>query len=279
MKIKLLVAMLALLVTGCGQSSDNASPSPTSSASESSSPTPSDSAVLFGVKIYFVSDTGTSLRLFDERHAAPGINSDSTKDALTALLSGIKPIDPDYVNLWGPDSRLNSLTIVGDLATVDLHYTSLNVGAEGEMRAIEQILWTLKSNNEQIKQVEFLRDGAPMETFAGHVDATSIFIIDEGYQSLATVDLDIEDGQEIEEPFKVTGLACTFEANVPWELIQGKTIVDSGSVLAKEACPTRSSFAIELGDLAPGKYVLRVWESSMKDGSLINEDTKTFIVQ
>lgn len=279
MKIKYLIVTIALLISGCGQSSDNTSPSPTSSASESSSPTPSESAVLTGVKIYFVSDTGTSLRLFDERHAVPGINSDNTKDALTALLSGIKPIDPDYVNLWGADSRLNGLTIVGNLATVDLHYASLNVGAEGEMRAIEQILWTLKSNNEQIKQVEFLRDGAPMESFAGHVDATSVFIIDDGYQSLATVDLDIEDGQEIEKPLKVTGLACTFEANVPWELTQGNKVVDSGAVLAKEACPTRSSFAIELGDLAPGKYVLRVWESSMKDGSLINEDTKTFIVQ
>lgn len=275
MKIKIGIFFLVALLTGCSNSSDSPIPSTSSTISKS----PSATQALTKVKLYFVSDTGTSLRLYSEVHSVADPKGDATEAAVSAVISGIKPLDPDYVNLWQSDSKLNSLTIAGDLATVDLHIGTLNVGSESEMRAIEQILFTLAANNASIKNVEFLKDGAVTESFAGHVDTYNTFQIDEGYLSLATIDLDVEEGDVLKRPYIVTGLACTFEANVPWELKQGELLVSSGTTTSKLACPDRSVFTFDLGNLVPGEYQIRVWESSMKDGSLINEDTKKIKIE
>lgn len=268
-----------LLLTGCASNSENVAPSPTDSVTPSAMPTQSDIVKEKQAVVFFASDTGKSIRLYSERVSVPESSGDLVSAALTELLSGIKPKDADYVNLWGENSKLNGVTVLNGLATVDLGFDQLNVGAEGELRAIEQIIWTLKANNPEITQVEFLRDGNIVESFAGHVDTMNVFQIDEGYQSLATIDLDLDEGDIVKSGELVTGLACTFEANVPWELFQDGKLISSGAEVAEMACPVRSKFQINLGELKPGKYLLRVWESSMEDGSLINEDTKNFVIQ
>ena len=268
-----------ILVTGCASNSETATPSPTNSNTGSISPTPTETPDSNQVILFFASDTGKSIRLYSESVSIPNFSGDLASDVLSALLSGIKPLDPDYVNLWGENSRLNGVTVLNGLATVDMGFGQLNFGAESELRAIEQIIWTLKANYPDITQVEFLRDGNIVESFAGHVDTMNVFQIDEGYQSLATIDLDLDEGDVIKSGDSVTGLACTFEANAPWELFQDGKLISSGAEVAQMACPVRSKFQINLGALSPGKYQLRVWESSMEDGSLINEDTKNFVVE
>ena len=268
-----------LLVTGCASETENVTPGPTDSVTPSAMPTQSDIVKEKQAVVFFASDTGKSIRLYSERVSVPESTGDLVTAALTELFSGIKPKDADYVNLWGENSRLNGVTVLNGLATVDLGFDQLNVGAEGELRAIEQIIWTLKANNPEITQVEFLRDGNIVESFAGHVDTMNVFQIDEGYQSLATIDLDLDEGDIVKSGELVTGLACTFEANAPWELFQDGKLISSGAEVAEMACPVRSKFQINLGELKPGKYLLRVWESSMEDGSLINEDTKNFVIQ
>lgn len=271
--------MSIILVTGCASNSETATPSPTNSNTGSTSPTPTETPDSNQVILFFASDTGKSIRLYSESVSIPNFSGDLASDVLSALLSGIKPLDPDYVNLWGENSRLNGVTVLNGLATVDVGFEQLNFGAESELRAIEQIIWTLKANYPEITQVEFLRDGNIVESFAGHVDTMNLFEIDEGYQSLATIDLDLDEGDVIKSGEAVTGLACTFEANAPWELFQDGTLVSSGAEVAEMACPVRSKYSIDLGNLKPGNYTIRVWESSMEDGSLINEDTKNFVVE
>lgn len=274
---------LFLLVAGtiglAGCSANNGATTGSQSPSATSSAMPTQVAEQVEVKLFFASDTGTSIRIYSEIASVTKINDDPAITAVNALLSGAQPKDADYVNLWGSGVKLNSISVKDSIATIDLKQPSLNVGSEGEARAIDQIIWTLHSNQPSIAAVEFLIDGKPAESLAGHVDITGPIYLDEGYQSLATVDLDLDEAQEVNSPVKVTGLACTFEANVPWELLKGDEVINSGSVLASEACPTRSKFTIDLGELVPGKFTLRVWESSMMDGSLLNEDTKTFTVK
>jgi hypothetical protein len=277
MKLIFFIFTSVLGLAGCSAGNDMAAPSASESAT--SSVTPSKSAEQVQVKLFFASDTGTSLRIYSEVASVTKTTGDLAVSAVNALLSGAQAKDADYQNLWGSGVTINNISIKGPIATIDLKQPTLNVGAEGEARAIDQVIWTLHSNQPSIVAVEFLIDGKPAESLAGHVDISGPIYLDEGYQSLATVDLDLEESQEISAPVNVTGLACTFEANVPWELIKGDEVINSGSVLASEACPTRSKFTIDLGDLVPGKFTLRVWESSMKDGSLINEDTKTFTVK
>lgn len=279
MKRILGLLITTLILGACSTASDDsqipASPVPTITETPSQAP----SASFQKITIYFASDTGKSFRLFSEQHEDQSGSTDLASAALTALLSGIEPKDSDYVNLWGTDARLNGLTVIDGFATVDIHFEQLNVGAETELRAIEQILWTLKANDPTVNQVEFLKDGNIVETFAGHVETINVFEIDEGYQSLATVDLNLEEGATFISGDLITGLACTFEANVPWELFQNGKLISSSAETAEMACPVRSKFEINLNPILPGEYLIRVWESSMEDGSLINEDTKNFIVQ
>jgi hypothetical protein len=76
----------------------------------------------------------------------------------------------------------------------------------------------------------------------------------------------------------MSGSACTFEANVAWELTKGGDVVSSGATTAELACPDRSDWSIDLGELAPGNYVLTVSDFSAEDGSVIFQDSKAFSV-
>lgn len=268
------IAVSTFVLAGCGTATPTTSPSALTSSSSSASPTTSP---LTNAVVYFVGDTGTSLRLYSENADVAAGNSQNA--AVQYVLSGAKPKDPDYVNLWPAGSTLNSVNISGDTATVDLTFDSLNVGAEAESRALEQLMRTIAASNPTVTKVQFMRDGKVVESFAGHVDTSQPISIDEGYESLATVDIDLDEGNIVSSPVSITGLACTFEANVPWELSQNGKVINSGSTTAAEACPVRSVWKVDLGELAPGTYQFRTWESSMKDGSLINQDTKTFTVK
>jgi hypothetical protein len=113
---------------------------------------------------------------------------------------------------------------------------------------------------------------------AGHVDFAQAFEQAPGFDVLASVWIDLLDRSDVSNPVSIAGSACTFEANVAWELTQGGDAVSSGATTAELACPDRSSWKIDLGTLAPGNYVLTVSDFSAEDGSIIFQDTKTFTV-
>jgi hypothetical protein len=265
------ILISTFLLVGCSNNVTNPEQNGSSGAS-------ADSTNLKTVKLYFVADTGTSLRLFSELALVTEVVESPEISAVNALLSGATPKDPDYVNLWGSGVQINNLLIEGSLATIDLKTLNLEVGAEAEARAIEQVIWTFKAAVPELETFQFLINGEVVETLAGHVDVSKPIQIDEGFRSLATIDLDLDHNQELKSPVVLTGLACTFEANAPWELTQNGELISSGAETAKGACPIRSEFSINLGELKLGTYEVKVWETSMEDGSLINEDTKTFTV-
>ncbi len=76
------------------------------------------------------------------------------------LVSGaVAPLDPQYVNLWGNGNTVNSVTFDNSVATVDLGEILFNVGAKGEQRAIDQIVWTLTEFAPEITAVAFTVSG------------------------------------------------------------------------------------------------------------------------
>ena len=121
-------------------------------------------------------------------------------------------------------------------------------------------------------------DGQSVETLAGNVDATASFVPGFSYDVLASVGIDQLDRSDVTSPVVITGMACTFEANVSWELVQNRKIIDSGATTAALACPDRSAWKIDLGELAAGKYTIRVFDLSAEDGSVESEDDKDFTV-
>ena len=272
-----------LLLSACGSNSQNSSPSnlPVSSApSESAMPIIDD---LQDYAFYFTSETAQGFRLVREVHQVSKIENDLGDDkgfnSLVMLVDGqLPPFDGDHRTLWNNGTKVNSVSVVEGVATVDLTLGRISLGAESEQRAIDQMVWTLIDNNPAVTSVKFTIDGIVSESLAGHVDFSQVFTLVPSYEVLASVWIDLLDRSDVSNPVSITGSACTFEANVAWELTKGGDVVSSGATTAATACPDRSDWSIDLGELAPGNYVLKVSDTSAEDGSLIFEDTKAFTV-
>ena len=272
-----------LLLSACGSNSQNSSPSnpPVSS-------TPSESAMpiiddLQDYAFYFTSETAQGFRLVREVHQVSKVENDLGDDkgfnSLVMLVDGqLPPFDGDHRTLWNNGTKVNSVSVVEGIATVDLTLGRISLGAESEQRAIDQMVWTLIENDPTVTSVKFTIDGLVSESLAGHVDFSQVFTLAPSYEVLASVWIDLLDRSDVSNPVSITGSACTFEANVAWELTKGGDVVSSGATTAATACPDRSDWSIDLGELAPGNYVLKVSDTSAEDGSLIFEDTKAFTV-
>lgn len=270
---KMAIALVAVLaVAGC---SSTTSPSPTNTSPSPSITVPED---LKDFTLYFVDDSPKGFRLFSEVQQLPVAYD--VEDVIRELVNGtLQPNDPDYVNLWGGSSAVLSVEVTSDLITIDLADIELNVGSEAEARAIGQLVWTA-TDIAGVLPVRFLINGAETETLAGHVDTSDPIERGETYTELNDVQLVTPlSGATVTGSITATGFACTFEANVAWELWADETIVEQSSTLAAEACPVRSAFTIELGELEPGIYTLKAMEYSAKDGSLSSIDSKTFVVE
>ncbi len=261
-KIAALIASL-LLLTGCAQGT-------TENAIEGGIP----------VKFFFVSDTPRGFKLLSEVQpwtAADDMNLQVVSDLVTGK---IVPLDSEYTNLWGGSNTVNSVGIAGSVATVDLGDISLNVGAEGEQRAIDQIVWTLTEFAPEVKAVAFTVNGKTVESFAGHVDTTAQFERAIDYEVLNPLQISsINQGAELTSPVTISGQACTFEANVVWKLLQDDKVVQESFTTASSGCPERGDWSITLEDLAPGEYLFQVLEYSAEDGSLFAIDDKRFTVK
>ncbi len=229
---------------------------------------------------YFVSDTPRGFKLFSETQIYSVRDGDLNLQVLSDLVSGgITPTDPQYVNLWDGGNTVNSVTFNQTRATVDLGTLNLNVGAESEQRAIDQIVWTLTEFAPGITGVAFKVNGETVESFAGHVDTTGIFERAIGYEVLNPIQISsINQGAELNSPVTISGQACTFEANVVWQLSQGGKVVQQGFTTATSGCPERGQWSITISDLAPGNYTIAAVEYSAEDGSLFAIDDKEFVV-
>jgi hypothetical protein len=261
-RIALLIASL-LLVTGCSQDT-------TEKLWEDGLP----------VKLYFVADTPRGLKLFSEERSYAAFD-DMNLQVISDLVSGkVSPLDPDYTNLWGGTNTVNSVTVNGSVATVDLGEISLNVGAEGEQRAIDQIVWSLTALAPAVKFVAFTVNGKTVESFAGHVDTTAQFVRAIDYEVLNPIQISsLNEGAELTASFTVSGQACTFEANVVWKLMQGDVVVNEGFTTATSGCPDRGDWSISFDNLEAGEYTIQTLEYSAEDGSLFAKDDKRVAVK
>ena len=276
-----LISTMAL--AGCGADSTD---TPTSPPTSSNSPSPSASSTIDVVQdfsFYYVSETAQGFRLVREVHQVSKLENDLGDDkglnSLLMLVNGqLPPYDGDQVTLWDNGTKVNSVVTNAGVATVDLTLGRISFGSESEQRAIDQIVWTLIENNPAVTSVKFTIDGVVSESLAGHVDFGQTFVLSPSYEVLASVWINLLDRSDVKGPVSISGSACTFEAAFAWELSQGGDVFDSGGATAATACPDRSDWKLDLGDLAPGNYVLKVSDLSAEDGSVVFADTKAFTV-
>lgn len=260
-RIASLIASL-LLLTGCAQSSTELSKEQGQAA-----------------KLYFVADTPRGLKLFSETHFYLSLD-DLAFQVISDLVSGkVVPLDPDYTNLWGGANTVNSVKIVRSIATVDLGAISLNVGADGEQRAIDQIVWTLTELLPEVKSVVITENGKSIVSFAGHVDTTSL-VRGIDYEVLNPIQISsFNEGAKLASVFSISGQACTFEANVVWKLSRDGVVVKEGFTTATTSCPDRGDWSISFENLVPGTYRIQALEYSAEDGSLSAKDDKIFTLK
>lgn len=264
MKKFALFITLLLLLTGCAQNT-------TEKVYEDGVP----------VNFFFVSDTPRGFKLFSETQNYQVSEGDLNLQVVSDLVSGaVVPLDPQYSTLWGNGNTVNSVIVDQSVATVDLGTVTLNVGAEAEQRAIDQIVWTLTELSPEITAVTFTVNGQTVESFAGHVDTTVAFKRAVDYEVLNPIQISsINQGAVLTSPVTISGQACTFEANVVWRLSKEDKVVTVGYATAAAACPERSEWKVELGELEPGDYTFQAFENSAEDGNLVAIDDKSFTVQ
>lgn len=270
---------VSLVLSGCGTSP---SPTPTQSTSQtpSATPTPTPSATPTPTPVtkafaqYWVADTSRGFRLYRE-FVRLEVTPDPIATALRALVAGT-PKDSDYVSLWPKETKINSVVVAGNKATIDLTLGKMNVGSEAELMAIAQLVWTATAADTKVTRVQLTVDGKVVESIAGHVDATKPFTRGLTYEVLAPVWITFptEGARVSAQGFTLSGMASTFEANVAWKVFQNGKLVQQGSTLASEAAPAWKPWSVAIKGLTPGKYMFIAMEFSPKDGSLVAQDTK-----
>ena len=260
--------------------SQTASVSPTTSPMPSESASPTVTPVLRNrtVALYYSAQTQDGLRLFREFRAIRS-TADVGLSSLRYLVSnGQKPLDPDYQNFWGNGSIIHYINYVGNRAVVDLSVVPLEIDAQAEQRAIDQLVWTLTANHPATKFVKFTSSGKTFQSFSGFVDATRTFSRQLHYEVLGSVWVD-QLRSVMTNPVTVKGTACTFEAGVHWMLIRDGNVIREDHTMAAGACPMRGAWSVSLGSLRPGKYIFIAQDISPKDGQAVQEDSKEFQIK
>jgi spore germination protein GerM len=289
-------AVVVLLAIGAGAllfgGGDDKNPAvvagPTGSTTQSSSPNVSDATATptsappeqgepmdVAWVYYLADDPSAGIRLYREQHPLDSGDADPVRDAVQQMLS-VPPADPDYSSPWPAGTELLGLEIENDTAVVDLS-DFVQVGAETEQAAVQQLVHTVTANDPDLAQVRLLVNGeAPP---SGHQDWSEPVARAPQVDTLGFIWLlHPSEGSTVESPVKIVGYGTAFEGTVSWEVRKA----GSDEVVAEGF--TQAGSMGEFADfrdtveLPAGQYEIRAFESSAEDGRPIHVDDKTFTV-
>jgi hypothetical protein len=250
-------------------------------------PTPTPSA--HSVPAYFVGETPRGLRLFREFDARTGTAGiDAGLDAAIAELQEA-PDDPDYRTLW-PAGSLTSVTQRGDVYAVEIGDASLHdrpagMSAEEAGLAIEQVVYTVQAAAHGRVPVQFLLDGNPINEVYG-VPTSEPLANAPQLDVLSLVQInDPVEGLVVSGSFTARGAASSFEATVPWRLLDGDgTVVGTGFANAEgwmdRLYPWETT--VDVSGLEPGTYTFEAMTDDPSGGAEGADpfvDTRTITVR
>ncbi|MBC9821317.1 Gmad2 immunoglobulin-like domain-containing protein [Terrabacter sp. MAHUQ-38] len=225
------------------------------------------------------------VRLFREfvRASATGASGAESKTrAALAVAMGDPPRSSSYVSAWAGVRPL-SVSIDADRIAVTLSGGLPSGAPVSAELAVQQLVWTaqaavgqgarpvmlsVEGGGELAPGVASGREHQRPSGAAAVYDVLSPIWVDEPARGAV-----VKAGERL----TVKGVASTFEANVEWELLRDGQSVEKGFTTAAEAAPARAAYRFETTkDLSAGSYVLRVFSSSAKDGSLEFEQRVPF---
>jgi len=292
-----LVLTLALALLGAGCSSadptpaaipGSATPAPSvagsalspSAVPSASGPTPAKAGTK-ALALYYLHDAGRGPRLYREFHPRPATTG-VIRDAVTAMLSEM-PYDADYSSLWPRATRVLGARVEqtpeGAVAYVDLSREALDgsAGSEAEAQSLQQLVHTVTAAAPSVRSVQLLVEGKPPATLWGHVSTSRPIARGPATDVLGAVWLLFREGIAADRGATLRGEATVFEATVSYEWVQGGRVVKRGFTNASVGAPGRGAWTVKV-DVPAGRYVLRAFESSAKDGSPQHVDDKSVVV-
>jgi len=191
-----------------------------------------------------------------------------------------------YVQPWS-GTTVKDLTVTPSLVTITLS----GPGASGftpeqTKLAVQELVWTAQAAIGQgTIPVKFVVSDGSTSLFGTYSTAKTFTrpTKDVQYEVLAPIWIISPERDHVftaGQPVVATGESCAFEATTQWQLKKGGAAVKTGVTTASSGCPTRGTWTVNLGALAPGSYTFRMFEVSMQDGAgVVAETSKPFTVK
>jgi spore germination protein GerM len=130
------------------------------------------------------------------------------KQVLNTLLAG--PVDSELRTLPADGVLLAFYLLPDGTAVADFSEalaTSMPSGIQSEQLAVDSIARTLEANVPRVKRLKILIHGQELDTLAGHVDLTQIFVVDTKAPQRGSISLDL--------PAKVAPSSSSAPATAP----------------------------------------------------------------
>jgi len=268
--------------------SPSPAPSTTGSATATTSAPPQTVAV--ALPVYYLAPPATAdgryglVRVFVPGQLPVGASPAQKADAALAAAVTVPAANPNrFVAAWPAGTTAKYVPMTAPEVGVMLSGPGVTGLPEPAQRlAVQALVWTVTAAVQQASApvpVVMASGSQIFETVPTNVykrPAES-----EQYQELAPIWVDSPyAGQALPagKAVVVTGQACTFEANVRYELRQNGAVVKNGSTTASSGCPQQGSWTVDLGTLAAGSYELRAIDVSQKDGSIAFQNIVPFTV-
>lgn len=266
-------------------------PQPTAPSASASSPSPTGTTGTWAAPIYYPGRSAAGLyREFHPLPVTPGSVATHISDALKVATDPKSPqrVDLEYSPWLVGTSRSLQVGMAGtDIVVVtlpDSEKTRRGATREQARLAAQQLVWTATAVAQDARLGLQIRFSGGSGKLFGVLPVDATFRrppANESYLDLAAIwILQPEPGSTLRGPVVLSGQACTFEANVAWQVVSGATVVRSGHTTAGQACPVRSNWSVTVKGLPAGSYTFRAFELSPKDGtSYQGLDTTTFTVR
>jgi hypothetical protein len=191
-----------------------------------------------------------------------------------------------YLQPWS-GTRVEAVSVTPSAIRVRLSNQGPNGFTKDQSRlAVQELVWTAQAA---------VGKGTIPVTFAVADGSTKLFGLyptsrsynrpsaDQTYEDLATLWITAPERDQVLPSGRAVvakGESCAFEGTSQWQLRQGSKVIRSGTSQATSGCPTRGTWQVDLGVLAPGSYSLRAFEVSMEDPKRTTGDTsRTFTVR
>lgn len=156
----LIAGILALVMTGCGNSDDD----------------PGAKAQDYAVKLYYASSTYVTEGVDDVNgELMPPVEKTISCEEGTQYMETLKQLiecpDDTYATMITDKITFNGIEVKDDgIAYVDVSSENLNGGSLAEIVFVDQVLYTLINSFDEIKSVQFMLDGTVADSLMGHLE-------------------------------------------------------------------------------------------------------------